>query len=73
MFVKEGLKHNKRQYIAKMKRWRCDFQYININKKYCWFKEEYQKHGSLLHYNIRADTMLGIDYTANRRIPCTCS
>ena len=33
---------------------------MNIKKKAVGFKKNIKKHGLLFHYNIRADTLLGI-------------
>ena len=44
-----------------------------ILRKYVSFKKNIKKHSLLFHYNIRSDTMLGIEYVACRQITCSCS
>ena len=46
---------------------------MNIKKKSVGFKNNIRYHGLDFHYNIRADTMLGIDYICVRQIICSCS
>ena len=37
---------------------------MNIRERAVGFRKNIQKHGLIFHYNIRADSLLGIDYVA---------
>ena len=46
---------------------------MNTKKEAVAFNKNLKKHGLITHYNIRADTLLGIGYVAVIWIPYICS
>ena len=76
MGVRDGLKHKKRQDIAKIQRkhyhlQKINVQYMNIKKNSIGFNNDIKSIDLFFLYNIRADPMLGIGYVDVRQILCS--